>query len=142
MNPVFNIDTFKAQFQAFACVEDWEISLSLRIAKSVYGVFCNVDCPEDRELMMMLAVAHTLEIETNPLLSGGAVKRIKSLNDEVEYARNASDNPFDLTITSYGSYLKKLMSLYGAGGVTSHGSHNHSNVLTSPTPYEDHFYYG
>lgn len=119
---MFNAAEFQSKYQAFDCLSVEDIDLAYRFACALYGEFQCVDDPEVVELMTELAVAHELELEFNPIYQNGAVKRVKSLNDEIEYAKTDSDSPFSLTSTKYGSRLKKLMKLYYGYGTVSRGS--------------------
>lgn len=118
---IFDLNDFKLHFPEIAeCYSDEQIEAAAKQASVMYRGFVNV-LPSQRMYAFYLAVAHIVTIRFNHLRSQGAVKSIKTRDDEITFARSASQDPFDLLATVYGSQLKQMFKLMPSTGFVSSG---------------------
>lgn len=110
--------SFLTAFPAFSSKTTEELSLS--ISQAYIETDGYIGLSEDkRDLAVSLYAAHLLKLEELQALRDagkGAVKKVKSKNDEIEFAVANSASEFELSTTSYGKRLERLIETDYCGG--------------------------
>lgn len=119
--PIFVLADFKIAYPEIAgCFTDDQIQAAYLQANALYRGFGGL-CDSQRLFATWLAVAHTVTLRFDPRYVGGTIRSMKTRNDEIGYAVSGSGDSFNLTSTSYGSQLKKMLRFSAVTGFVSEG---------------------
>lgn len=107
--------TFTTKYPEFAAISQAEVEGFLIDAAIETNGYLGLPEPR-RQLAVELYAAHFLKLrEAEKIGRSGIVKKVKTYEDEIEFAVNDEIGTFDFGTTVYGRRLENILNCYSGG---------------------------